>query len=38
LRIDDARLRLVAAELDADGAVQLDDVLNAEVTNSAVSR
>jgi hypothetical protein len=38
LRIDDTRLRLVAAELRADGAMQLDDVLNAEVTNAAVSR
>src|SRR5207237_164087 len=37
LRFDDAGLRLIAAELGADRAMQLDEILDAEVTN-AVSR
>ena len=35
LRFDDARLRLRAAELGADGAMKLDQILNAEIANAA---
>ena len=39
LRLDDAGLRLIAAELQADGAVQLDEIGDAEVSRTAaVSR
>ena len=39
LRIDDAGMRLIAAELHADGAMQFDQILNAEVSRAAsVSR
>jgi hypothetical protein len=37
-RIDNARVRLIAAELDADGAMQLDDVLNGQVMDGVFSR
>jgi hypothetical protein len=37
-RIDDARVRPIAAELDADGAMQLDDVLNGQVMDGVFSR
>ena len=36
-RADDAGMRLRAAELRADCALQLDDILHGEVTNAAVS-
>src|SRR4051812_29764782 len=36
--IDHARMGLVAAELHADRAMKLDDVLNGQVTDAAVSR
>jgi len=39
LRFDDAGMRLIAAELDADRAMQLNQVRNAEVARAAnVSR
>jgi hypothetical protein len=38
LRLDHAGMRLIAAELRGDGAMQLDDVLDAEIANAAVSR
>jgi hypothetical protein len=38
LRFDDAGLRLVAAELNADRAMQLDQVRDAEVSRAALSR
>jgi len=38
LRLDDARMRLIAAELDADRAMQFDQVGNAQVARAAVSR
>jgi len=38
LRFDDAGMRLVAAELRADGAMEVDEVLDGEVADSAVSR
>ena len=34
LRVDHAGIRLVAAELDADRAVQFDQILNAEVSRA----
>lgn len=34
LRLDDARLRLIAAELRADCAMQIDEILNGEVTDA----
>ena len=37
LRFDDARLRLIAAELRADGAMKLDEVLDGEIANAALS-
>ena len=38
LRLDHAGMGLRAAELDAYGAVKIDQVLNGQVTNAAVSR
>jgi len=38
LRLDDAWLRLIAAELRADCAMQIDEILNGEIANAAVSR
>jgi len=38
LRFDDAGLRLVSAELGADRAMQLDEILNCEIADAAVSR
>ena len=38
LRFDDAGMRLIAAELHADGAMQFDQVGNAEVARAGVSR
>jgi len=38
LRFDHAGMRLGSAELGRDGAMQIDEVLNREVTNAAVSR
>src|ERR1043165_6147474 len=38
LRVDDAGMRLRAAELRGDGAVQLDDVPHRQVADTAVSR
>ncbi|HWW61083.1 MAG TPA: hypothetical protein VN181_06940 [Thermoanaerobaculia bacterium] len=35
LRVDDAGVRLIAAELEADGFVQVDEILNREITNAA---
>jgi len=35
LRLDDAWLRLIAAELEADGAVQFDEIGDAEVSRTA---
>jgi hypothetical protein len=35
LRLDDAGMRLIAAELDADGAVDLNKIGNAEVARAA---
>jgi len=37
LRLDDTRMRLIAAEFGGDAFVELDDVLNRQVAN-AVSR
>src|SRR5436305_5559760 len=38
LRVDDAGMRLIAAKLDADRAMQFDQVSDAEVSSAAVSR
>lgn len=38
LRLDDTGMRLRSAELGADGAMQVDEVLNREVANASVSR
>ena len=38
LRFDDARLRLIAAELRADCAMQIDEILNRQIAYAAVSR
>ena len=38
LRVDHAGVRLRAAELRGDGAVQLDDVLHRQVADATVSR
>ena len=38
LRLDHSRMRLRSAELDADRAMQLDQILNREIANAAVSR
>ena len=35
LRFDDAGMRLIAAELDADGAMQFDQIGNAEIARAA---
>ena len=37
LRFDDAGLRLVAAELRADRAMEIDEVLNGQIADAAVS-
>jgi hypothetical protein len=37
LRFDDARMRLRSAKLEADRAVKIDEVLNGEIPNAAVS-
>lgn len=37
LRLDHTRMRLGAAELGADRAVQIDEILHGEVANAAVS-
>ena len=38
LRFDDAWLRLMAAELRADCAMQIDEILNRQIAYAAVSR
>jgi hypothetical protein len=38
LRVDDAWICLIAAKLDADAAMQLDDILNCQVTGPAISQ
>jgi len=37
LRLDDARMRLRASELNADCAMKIDEVLNGEVADAAVN-
>lgn len=37
LRLDDTGLRLISAELGADGLVQVDEILNGQIANTAVS-
>jgi hypothetical protein len=37
LRFDDARMRLVASEFETHGAMKIDEILNREIPNAAVS-
>jgi hypothetical protein len=38
LRFDDAGMRGRAAEFGADGAVKLDQILDGQITDAAISR